>query len=57
MYGLKKKNGKRLNLAYGETLSHVTTSIHVALNSVRSEQFLSRAEVLSSCYGNQNIKP
>lgn len=48
VYGLKRDK-KLLNRAKGETLSHVTTNIHVALNSVSPEQFFSRAEVLSSC--------
>lgn len=43
-YGLKKKN-----LAYGETLSHVTINIQVALKSLAPEQFLITSETLSSC--------
>ena len=47
-YGLPKKK----NLAYGETLSHVTISIHVALKSLAPEQFLITSETLSSCCEN-----
>ena len=49
VYGLKREKKFFLNRAKGETLSQVTTNIHVALNSVSPEQFFSRAEVLSSC--------
>lgn len=47
-YGLPKKK----NLAYGETLSHVAISIHVALKSLAPEQFLITPETLSSCCEN-----